>query len=114
MAKRILVRTASEISGDSALFKFRVCNCHVDTPISVLDLHFPEDPLVPAYLLVKTVTDCYAEIFSGSRVHIKRAKFLAPVRPEDEIAIEFAAKKSASIRVIKSQELVAKIEFGTC
>lgn len=72
--------------------------------------HFPEYPILPGFTLV----DILAEILSDDVFHIKYAKFLTHILPND--ILECKIKKSDRQRVIKvfkNNEKVSEISYET-
>ena len=62
--------------------------------------HFPGNPVIPgAVLLAEVLRSVAAELDADlSSCRIRHAKFLAPVRPGDRIAIEFSRTQTGGIR----------------
>ena len=62
--------------------------------------HFPGNPVIPgAVLLAETLRAIAAGLgVSVSSWRISSAKFLAPARPADHVAIEFSRSASGGIR----------------
>lgn len=62
--------------------------------------HFPGNPIIPgAVLLDETLRAIEAGLgVNLSSCRIKSAKFLAPVRPGDRVAIEFSRPGAGAIR----------------
>ncbi len=62
--------------------------------------HFPGNPIIPgAVLLDEALRAVAAEIGAGvSPCCIRSAKFLAPVRPGESIAIDFGRTQAGNVR----------------
>lgn len=62
--------------------------------------HFPGNPVIPgAVLLAETLRAIEAGLgVSLASCHIKSAKFLAPARPGDRVAIEFSRSAAGGVR----------------
>lgn len=62
--------------------------------------HFPGNPIIPgAVLLDEALRAIAAEIGAGvSPCCIRSAKFLAPVRPGERVAIEFDRTQAGNVR----------------
>jgi 3-hydroxymyristoyl/3-hydroxydecanoyl-(acyl carrier protein) dehydratase len=62
--------------------------------------HFPGNPIIPgAVLLDEALRAVAAEIGAGiSPCCIRSAKFLAPVRPGERVAIEFDRTQAGNVR----------------
>jgi 3-hydroxyacyl-[acyl-carrier-protein] dehydratase len=62
--------------------------------------HFPGNPIIPgAVLLAEALRAIEAGLgASVSSCRIKSAKFLAPVRPGDRLAIEFSGSTGGGVR----------------
>lgn len=76
--------------------------------------HFPGAPLVPGALLLKWIVGLLAEAGCGKVNYLKQVKFLAPVRPGDELRIcisSAAGAKSFAVAAYNGEMLVLKGQF---
>jgi 3-hydroxyacyl-[acyl-carrier-protein] dehydratase len=62
--------------------------------------HFPDNPVVPAAVLLDEILAIIERAYGGSQLPwaVKSAKFLHPVRPGHQLAIEFTGAPAGGIR----------------
>lgn len=60
----------------------------IDADHPALSGHFPGDPLVPGSLILDLVIAVQPRL-RGQPVHIEAVKFLAPLRPDQRVLVEY-------------------------
>nr|WP_302474376.1 hypothetical protein [Roseococcus sp. MDT2-1-1] len=75
--------------------------------------HFPGHPIVPGVLLLDEVMQAIARRDGAAPTALLRAKFIAPVAPEETVEVEFGpAGPRLSFTCHVGARVVARGEFG--
>ncbi|AKJ67901.1 hypothetical protein PATSB16_17570 [Pandoraea thiooxydans] len=77
--------------------------------------HFPEQPVVPAVVILERVMSALAAWNAGARVvHIDHAKFMHVLRPDQAFTITLAREDDAHLRFECTDDDGTRVAAGKC
>lgn len=85
---------------------------HIAATHPALPGHFPDDPVVPGAILLERAATAAERAWRVRIVGVTQAKFLRPLRPEQEAQLTLRREtQRAQWRILRSGELVASGVF---
>jgi 3-hydroxymyristoyl/3-hydroxydecanoyl-(acyl carrier protein) dehydratase len=99
-----------ESQASSALFSF-------DGQAAVFRDHFPDEPLVPAFMQISAVRRYVTQNlkYPPEQILVRNLKFIRPLRPDEEVSLRLkSGTKAGAVRfeLVRGDEVVTQGELG--